>query len=205
MIRWFSVLASRLHEREFCWDDREIRKATLFPFFDGEGVVEQVLVVDAESSELRAFRLDATRVRIPFWGPIRLEGNCDRLDEEVIRQLGPLWHYDPWWLLKDERFSSHEAVPILKQTNCVGAFIQQPVDVGFRADLTSLRNVRYEVASNPVEEKVSGYLNGTIAGMAIEKEQETRPFRPGMLPVRETTGCTVSARQRGWQLTPFWQ
>lgn len=184
MIRWGSVRASRLHERQLACGDTCIRQATLFPFFDRAGSVDHVLVVDADSSELRTIRLDETRAWIPRWGPIRLNGPLLNLDEDVVDQLAPLWHYDPWWLLKDARFESQAAVPILQLTNCAESFDQPPADLLFSPRLTNLCKVRFPVPS---------------------KEYESHRFTPEMLPTRDPTRSPgVQTRGVGWYLDPMW-
>jgi len=185
MTVWNSVRASRLHERKLVGGDTFIRQATLFPFFDRAGSVRQVLIVDADSSELRTFRLDKTRAWIPLWGSIRLDGPIQGLDEDVMDQLAPLWHYDPKWLLSDARFESQAAVPILKLTNCAEAFGQQPADLLFSVRLTNLRKVSFLVPT---------------------RDFQSRGFRPEMLPTRGPTRIPgVETRDAGWQLAPIWQ
>ena len=106
------------------------------------------------------------------------------LNESTLDELAPLWHYDPWWLLKDERFESEWAVPILKSTNCADAFERQPADLLFSTCLTQLRMVRFPV---PAE------------------SQEDRRYRPEMLPAREMPAFAhMEQRATGWHLDPWW-
>ena len=184
MTRWFSVRASQLHQRTLVCRDLAIQEATLFPFFDDQGATEHVLIVEARSSDLRTFRLHDSRVWIPGRGKVRLDVSIRPLEEHVVEQLAPLWHYDPWWLLTDERFASEAAVPILKQTNCVDRFEQEPADLVFSACLSGVRKVKF---ARPSE------------------EYQTKLFCPDMLPPREFAQSEDrGATTPGWHLDPFW-
>ena len=184
MTSWTSVRASHLHDRRLVHDETLIRRATLFPFFDRLGSVSQVLIVAAGSSELRTFRADTTRAWIPFWGPIRITDPIVALDEALTDQLAGLWHYDPWWLLKDAVFHGQAAATILQSTNCADAFDRQPADLVFSSCLTNLRTVRVPQST---------------------QECESKRFQPEMLPAREPTPCSgTQTRGTGWQLDPIW-
>ena len=87
MTRWLPIRANSLHGRSLVVGSTEIRQATLFPFFDAYGAAEHVLIVDADSSELQTFALATTKVWIPLWGPMRVEGDIDRLSDGMIEQL----------------------------------------------------------------------------------------------------------------------
>ncbi len=182
MKRWLSVRASRLHERPLAVGDLLIPRATLFPFFDGAGAVSHVLIVDRDSSDLLTFSLDTARVSVPPWGRLRVNGPLERLGPDRLERLAPLWHYDPWWLLKHERFAFVSAVPTLKATNCVGSFSRPPTDLCFGRDLRDVKTVIY--------------CDGA-------QEHQTERFQPGVLPERN---APESTRERpGWKLDPFWR
>ncbi len=120
---------------------------------------------------------------VPPWGRLRLDGPVERLGRERVERLAPLWHYDPWWLLKDERFANESAVPTLKATNCVGSFSRRPCDLCYTRDLRSVVTVIYD--------------EGT-------QEYKTERFKPELLPKRAVAQSTAEPAQ-GWQLDPFWR
>ncbi len=185
MIAWPTVRASRIHHRSLWVNDRQYLGATLFPFFDGQGLVARVLLVDASSADLATFRVDQMQARIPAWGAMRLIGSLDPLSDETIDELAPLWHFDPWWLLKDPRFDGLWFIPVLKQTNCADAFEQRITDVSFSPTLTHVRRV-------------------SVA--ADQPETHSKRFRPEMLPARETEPMQKDATGKaGWVLDPFWE
>ena len=184
MTNWFSVAASRLHARNLVCSDAVIERGSLFPFFDRAGAVEHVLIVDAGSSDLRTFRLDETQLSIPFRGPIRLDGSLQCLDEQVLEQLAPRWHFDPWWLLRDARFEDQAAVPILVRTNCADCFEQSPNDLLFSGRLTRVRKVSF---------------------LVTKPECTLQRFRREMLPIRTLDPTTFRApRAEDWVLDPVW-
>lgn len=184
MTTWFRIPASRLHERALIFNDVQYRQATLFPFFDGEGFVERVLIVDADSSELQSFRIDTTQLRVPFWGPIRASGQKLELVDDAIDLLAPLWHYDPWWLLRAARFESERTVPTLTNTNCADSFDEKPADLLFNARMTKVAKVQFIVPAEHYKNKA---------------------FQPGMLPPRELAEPPRSQRESaGWHLDPLW-
>ncbi|MDP7017531.1 MAG: hypothetical protein QGG36_17140 [Pirellulaceae bacterium] len=185
MASWISIGASRLHERRLVSGETRIDKATLFPFFDGGGAVHQVLIVDAGSADLRTFRIGEAGVVIPHWGTLRLGGSVRVADEHDIDRLGRLWHYDPWWLLKDVRFASLPATPILKATNCVDSFEERPQDILFSICLSRLNKVRFSVPAS---------------------EYKTKRFEASMLPKRSAPPRSEggSNSDSGWRLDPHW-
>jgi hypothetical protein len=177
--------ASRLHSRELILGQTRIATATLFPFFDCNGLVEQVMIVDADSSDLLSFRVDEMRVRVPLWGPIRMDGSVVRLDEYMIDHFAPLWHFDPWCLLQDKRFADQAIIPVLTATNCAEAFLdQRPSDLLFNQRLSQLRKVQFP---------------------APAESYQHRPFGAEMLPSREAASLDVAEKSpTGWQLIPIW-
>ena len=186
MIRWLPVRATRLHECPIECGSTTIRSGSLFPFFDGTGSIEHALIVDADSSVLRTVTLTTTTVTIPLWGPIVIDANATRLNEETIEQLAPLWHYDPWWLLRAERFSFTSEVPVLKRTNCAESFETQPSDLCFTRRLTKV---------------------GWVIHYSASQGDQVKRFRAEMLPDRQPVRSRREHDQTqttGWQLKPFW-
>ena len=179
----FPVRARRLHGRSLHTRHESIENATLFPFFTRAGQVKRVMVVAAESAKLRTFAPAELSVSIPFWGPIQVAGRLEELNTRLLDELARMWHFDPWWLLADRRFSDDAAAPLLKKTNCVDLFAKRVSDVFYRRCLDRL----LWVSEHRKE------------GMAI------KPYRAEMLPHREeTTSSPRAHRQAGWVLAPFW-
>lgn len=70
---WPPVPASCLHQRvlKFLGGFGE---ATLFPLFDGDGVVQKVLVIDSITADLRTFLPVVNKLTIPVWEPMEAYG-----------------------------------------------------------------------------------------------------------------------------------
>ena len=179
----FPVRAHRLHRRYLISRHESIKNATLFPFFSRAGQVKHVLVVAAESAALRTFAPADVSVSIPFWGPIQVAGRLEQLNARLLDELARLWHFDPWWLLADERLQNEAAVPILKRTNCVDIFSKRVSGLFYRRCL----------------DRLVWISERSKDGMTI------KVYRPEMLPNREETTSSPGAhRPARWVLSPFW-
>ena len=113
-----SLLSCRLE-----FEDRRLDRASLFPLFDDEGRTRMVLITAEENG----------RIMLANWAPglfvrdwalrnrLRLRftdlNDASMWDEERFEDL---WHFDPRWVLGDERYHGHGAVPHLRSTNIPG-------------------------------------------------------------------------------------
>jgi hypothetical protein len=115
------VSSSSLRARALETPERSIAKAALLPLFDREGKVRRVIFLDPSAPGIWFFDPAVVRVRIPLWGPIRLDsgpGELQLLSPGGLAALGEVWHFDPWWLLADRRYARSEVAATLKATNC---------------------------------------------------------------------------------------
>ena len=100
--------------------DAVLERAGFFPFFDRHGQVHGYMLVWPSSSWI--VWLDAGSDPIEGIRPLRLKVDFGRLQDMGPHDLDlypELWHYDPWWLLREPRYKGHPAVPPLKATNAV--------------------------------------------------------------------------------------
>src|SRR5262245_42353449 len=94
-------------------EDRPLERASLFPLFDDEGRTRMVMITAEETS----------RIMLADWAPglfvrdwawrNRVRLRFTDLDDASMRdegRLGELWHFDPWWVLRDDRYHGHGAV-----------------------------------------------------------------------------------------------
>ena len=95
-------------------DDRPIQRAALFPLFDDRGQTRMVMITAEESG----------RIMLADWAPgvfvrdwrwrnrLRLR-STDLSDASIWddEHFDELWHFDPWWVLGEERYQGHAAVP----------------------------------------------------------------------------------------------
>ena len=113
-----SLLSCRLE-----FEDLRLDRASLFPLFDDEGRTEMVLITTEESG----------RIMLAPWAPglfvrdwprrNRLRIRFTDLNDALMwgeRRFEDLWHFDPKWVLGDERYQGHGSVPHLRSTNIPG-------------------------------------------------------------------------------------
>ena len=137
------VSARRLCHRRLRGQGSLTRDACLFPFFDRAGGVAQVMLLTADSDRICLVRWRPRLFRVPAWGPICLREALPAFPEitaENLKSVETLWHYDPWWMLDNDRYAGHRAVPILKATNCADQLRRghRIVMAYFRRDLARL-------------------------------------------------------------------
>ena len=123
-------------------EDRSLERASLFPLFDDEGRTRMLMITAEEDG----------RIMLADWAPglfvrdwawrnrLRLRfadlRDASMWDEERFEDL---WHFDPWWVLRDDRYHGHRAVPALQTTNIPG---HDPTISGFGFD-SSLGRASY--------------------------------------------------------------
>jgi hypothetical protein len=183
-----SLLSCRLE-----LEDRRLDRASLFPLFDDEGRTRMVLITAEENG----------RIMLADWVPGLFERNWALRNRLRLRftdlddasmwdqaRFEDLWHFDPRWVLADERYQGHGAVPALRNTNIPG---HDPTVSGVAFD-ASLERASY-VSSAPKRSGEPGSVRrfkaDTLAAAA--KRRRAGPVRP-----RRTAAV-------GWQLRPFWR
>jgi hypothetical protein len=96
------------------FEDRPLEDASLFPLFDEEGRTRMVMITAEENA----------RIMLADWAPglfvrdwpwrNRLRLRFTDLDDASVwdeERLDDLWHFDPWWVLGEERYQGHGSVP----------------------------------------------------------------------------------------------
>ncbi|PCJ51608.1 MAG: hypothetical protein COA79_25775 [Planctomycetota bacterium] len=121
---WPTIPAKSMIRFKLILNGKTIEKATVFPFFDGNGVTQRVLVIRPDSILMTWFEWSSKSCMVPYWEE---EGKvtgvaCHTLTPRDLELFGTLWHYDPCWILKEARFAGHWAPGVLKATNCVDKF-----------------------------------------------------------------------------------
>jgi hypothetical protein len=181
-----SLLSCRLE-----FEDRRLDRASLFPLFDDEGRTRMVLITAEENG----------RIMLAEWTPglfvrdwarrNRLRLRFTDLDDASMwdeERFEDLWHFDPRWVLGDERYQGHGAVPHLRSTNIPG-YDQAMSGVAFDPSLGRVSYVMRSRAGETVS--VRRFNAQTLADTA-------RRRRAARLPPR-------GAAAVGWQLRPFWR
>lgn len=171
-------------------EDRPLERASIFPLFDDEGRTQMVMITAEENG----------RIMLADWAPglfvrdwawrnhLRLRfadlSDASTWDEERFEDL---WHFDPWWVLRDERYQGHGAVPALQRTNLPG-YDQKVSGVGFDP---SLGRASYVVRRSADSVSVRRFTGDTLA--AVARRRRAAHERP-----------RAAAVMAGWQLRPFW-
>ena len=98
-----------------------------------------------------------------------------------------LWHFDPWWVLGDERYQGHGAVPALRATNIPG-YDQTVSGMGFDP---RLERASYVVKGSDASWSVRRFTADTLAAVARRRHAAHERPRGGVVG--------------GWRLRPFWR
>lgn len=184
------VSARWLHRRRIRLRDGSLKRASLFPFFDGLGDVQALMLVAPPAPEI--FVLEKVdRVRTRFWAGVELDLELAELRDagDRVGPLARLWHFDPWWVLREACFEGHPAVPILKATNCADAFSKRVTDCYFNRDLSRLTGVM---------------ARGSNRSFLSALDQNLVEFTPDLLPERPAAVPPATPPSKDWILDPFW-
>lgn len=176
-----AVSSHRLHRRRVRLRDITLKRASLFPFFDHEGVVRSLMLVWPSSADIFLMRYRPGLVRISRFDRIVLDCELAALRGAGAGRADELtagcWHDDPWWLLRAQRYEGNTAVPVLKATNSSGQFCLPVAKCYFSRDLSRLTKLK-----GP-----DGDITAFVASCLPARRQELG-----------------STRRRDWQLSPIW-
>jgi hypothetical protein len=169
-------------------EDRPLERASLFPLFDDLGQTRVVMITALENG----------RIMLADWAPglfvrdwarrnrLRLRftdlSDASMWDEE---RFADLWHFDPVWVLGDERYQGHGAVPALRSTNIPG-YDETVSGVGFDR---SVGRALYVERGSGESSRFGRFTADTLAAAARRRRDAQRP-----------RGAAVV----GWRLRPFW-
>jgi hypothetical protein len=171
------------------FEDRPLENASLFPVFDEEGRTRVVMITAEENARIMLTDWTAGLFARDWRGRNRLRlrftdlNDASTWDEDRFEDL---WHFDPWWVLGDERYQGHGAVPGLRSTNVPG-HDSTVSGVVFSADLGRASYVMKKAGESA---KVRRFGPDTLAGVA--RRRRTAHERPRAAVV-------------GWRLRPFWR
>jgi hypothetical protein len=178
-----SLISCRLE-----FEDRPVERASLFPLFDDEGRTRMVMITAEENARIMLTDWAAglfvrewvmrNRVRLRF---------ADLSDASMVDEarFENLWHFDPWWVLGDERYQGHGAVPALRNTNIPG-HDRTISDIVFDSDLG---RASYVAKVSAESLSIRRFTSKTLAGTA-QRRRAALDRRP------QTTAV-------GWRLRPF--
>lgn len=187
---FLGVSAQRLHKRHFALDDGDTLQGSVFPFFNREGEVRALMIGDTERGEVYATHWREGLMRPRWFASDELHVTRGELHTVTGNDLGPLgtlWHFDPWWVLRQARFAHQDAVPLLKQTNCANE-LGDGSKLFFTGDVSRIRLV----------------MRGVAGGHSWQR------WKPSLLPseqppIRDDALQPLTrAAQLRWVLDPAW-
>lgn len=172
-------------------EDRPLDDASLFPLFDDQGRTRILMITTEEHA----------RIMLADWAPglfardwpwrNRLRLRSTDLDGASVwdeERFDDLWHFDPWWVLGEERYQGHGALPALRGTNIPG-YDSTMSEVIFTSDLGRVSHV---VTGSGQSVKSRRFAADTLATIARRRATRARP--------RAVPPAAV-----GWRLRPFWR
>lgn len=170
-------------------EDRPLERASLFPLFDDEGRTRLVMITAQESGRiLLADWTPGLFVRDWAWRKrLRLRfadlSDASTWDEGRFEDL---WHFDPVWVLGEERYQGHGAVPAMRNTNIPG-YDQTVAGIGFDPDLG---RASYVVKGSGESSYARRFAADTLAAAVVARRAAQRPR---------------AAVVGEWRLRPFWR
>jgi hypothetical protein len=193
MDSWSLFRLVRQRSQKSCrleFEDRPLERASLFPLFDDEGRTRMVMITAEENA----------RIMLADWTPgvftrdwamrNRISRRfADLNDASMVNADGfeDLWHFDPWWVLGEERYQGHGAVPGLRSTNIPG---YDPNISGIVFD-RGLERASYVVTGSDHSVHARRFKASTLAAVAGRR--------------RAASGRSSSAVEIGWRLRPSWR
>lgn len=189
-----------LHRRPVLFEDRLGQQVSVFPLFDDHGRTRALMLTDEDDGEILLVDFERGTARgslLPGVWPHHLRiRRADARDggRERAERFADLWHFDPWWKLREPRYSGHAARETLVDTN-LPAFAPDLSEVWFDRFLS--RVVR--VASGHGEQRKVRAFEPTLLRRAEARREATRAER---LSARGTG--MAGGRQPAWRLRPFW-
>jgi hypothetical protein len=171
-------------------EDRPLERASLFPMFDDQGRTRMVMITAEENG----------RIMLAGWAPGLFARDWSRRNRLSLRfvdlndasmwdeaRFADLWHFDPWWVLGDERYQGHGSVPTLRSTN-IPSYDSTVSGIVFDPDLG---RASYVVRGSGESQHMRRFTPDTLAAIArLRRAAHERPR---------------TAVMAGWQLRPFWR
>ena len=194
-----------LHRCRLRVDGERLGPASVFPFFDDEGKTRSLMVTTEDSSRILLLEWNEGRFRRRGLrrNELRLQGKewADASEDDAAR-VAHLWHFDPWWVLGEERYVGHPAVPHLKGTNIPG-FDESYTTAFYDRSLSAVRLMGTGEGEN---HKLASFAVGSVA----KADAARRAVIASSLPqssarARRPAGARGRFSRDTWRLAPFWE
>lgn len=191
---FFAVSAGKLVNRTFKCGTELVSKVSLFPLFNLKGEIVQLMMVLRDSDKILMIPGDQKLIKIDLLGRICV--GCDRNSLESFTRFNSatvegLYHFDPYMKLYDPRFSSHWALDLLKQSNCIDRFPQTAITACYSRDLTRLKMIILG----------SGPLN--LYRRKANLKEMNREYKP--IISSSAAEAQKVDHKKNWQFDPIWK
>jgi hypothetical protein len=178
-----TISARRLHHTAVKLRDKVLMGASVFPMFDRQGTVWKVMVTWRGSSRILMLDYAPGRFTQNWWGIVVDASLAEErpLTPGSMPGLARLWHFDPWWVLREPRYGGGPELDILRKTNLSGRTPLPVYRLNFEGDLSRVRSVATERIGRPL------------------------PFDPAVLPEHQVR--RRRSRRAGkpvWRLEKLW-
>lgn len=174
-------------------ENKRIKGASVFPFFSESGQVRQWMIVLPGSKTVFLVPSKKGLATVSIFGAVRLSIDSAELksnSEFSLSHVRDLYHYDPNWVLSQERFAGYWAREAIIQSNCAPYIAEKVRQLLFSRDLCRLESLVMR----------AGFLN-TFKTMAPETVL-------GRIPSAQPEKSDLSGQpvpvNSGWQLDPIW-
>jgi hypothetical protein len=187
----FTVSAAILNSTAILAKNQRIKGASVFPFFGRSGQVKRLMVLLPDSDIALMVPFKSGLAKVSWTGAVRLSMSLAELtacDDFTREQLDDLYHYDPNWMLSQERFSTYWATNLIKQANCADEMEKNVREIRFSRDLSRIESVVMK----------SSFLN-VFRNISPETVLEAMPATQTKMnnsPIAGNTG--------GWRIDPIW-
>jgi hypothetical protein len=171
-------------------EDRPLERAALFPLFDDEGRTRVMMITAEEDSRIMLADWTPGVFVREWWWRNRLRLRFSDLNDASTwdeARFEDLWHFDPWWVLGEERYHGHGSVPALRRTNIPG-YDTNMTGLTFSPDLG---HATYVTRGSGDSKRPSRFTPHSLAA-AGQRRRAT--------PVRSRRNVAI-----GWRLRPFWR
>jgi hypothetical protein len=180
-----SLMSCRLE-----FEDQRLERASLFPLFDDEGQTRMMMITAEEDSRILLADWTPGVFEREWWWRNRVRLRFSDLNDASMwdeARLDDLWHFDPRWVLRDERFRGHGSVPALQRTNIPG-YDTKMTRLTFSPDLG---RAAYVVRGSGDSKRPSRFARDTLAAASQQR--------------RATSVRSRRDVATGWRLRPFWR
>jgi len=169
-----------------------LANVAVFPFFDREGKVKQVMLVLPDEQIVCLIPMRQGLVQLGTGHVLKFSMDLAEIKSYVNfnpQQIAGVFHYDPQWTISRPRFSRFWAKELIKKSNCANLLEKKVRNLLFSNDLSAIDGFIMQKGS------LNLFHTMTAGIMALAALPEAAG---GQLDL------PVATQMSGWQLSPIW-